>query len=382
MIVFKTFLKILNRRKSMVILYTVMLVGFAGLQLQTSDNSTTFVASKPDVLIINEGNETAITKNFTEYIKKNCTVKNIKNSQEAIDDALFYRDVNYIIYLPENYTEDFLNGKNPEIKVKSTGDYQASFAEMLVSKYIRIANICRKQYKDETKMLDSVNEVLKETNEVMLTSKLDTDKMSRIAVYYNFANYSLLAGCVFVISMTLSSFREEKIRKRIAISSMDYKKHNLLLLVSNAIFAFVLWMLYVILSFVLIGKIMFSAHGLIYILNSFVFTFCCLTIAHMIAAICTKKEAISGIVNVLALGSSFLCGAFIPMEWLPDGVLKVAHVLPTYWYIKTNEILKTMETVNLKELKPVWMNLLVLAGFSALFIVIFNIITKKSAREE
>ena len=379
MTVFKAFLKILNKCKFSIIMYTVILVAFAGFQLQTSDNSTNFVASKPDVLVINQGDETEITGNFIKYLEVNCTIKDIKDDKEAVADALFYRDVNYIIYLPNHYSEDFLDGKNPEIKIKSTGDYQASYAEMLVSQYIQIANACQTQFDNPKEIINGINECIKSDTEVQVTSKLDANVMSKAALYYNFANYSILAGCVYVICLIISSFREEKISKRIMVSSMNYKKHNMLLLLSNATFAVVLWAFYVILSFVLLGKIMFTEYGLIYMLNSFVFTVCALTIALVIGSVVQNKEAINGIVNVVALGSSFLCGSFVPMEWLPDTVLKVAHVLPSYWYIKNNELLKTMEELNLENLRPVLINMIVVGGFSVIFIVLFNLFTRRKA---
>ncbi len=58
MTVFKTFLKIVNKYKFIILLYTVILIVFAGFNMQTSDTSTAFVASKPDVLIINKDEET------------------------------------------------------------------------------------------------------------------------------------------------------------------------------------------------------------------------------------------------------------------------------------------------------------------------------------
>ncbi len=67
---------------------------------------------------------------------------------------------------------------------------------------------------------------------------------------------------------------------------------------------------------------MFTVHGIILMVNSFVFSICALTIAILIANLVNNKNAINGIVNVVALGSSFLCGAFVPIEWLPDTVLK------------------------------------------------------------
>lgn len=37
--------------------------------------------------------------------------------------------------------------------------------------------------------------------------------------------------------------------------------------------------------------------------------------------------------NVIALGMSFLSGVFVPIEFLGDGIIKIAHFLPAYWYI-------------------------------------------------
>ncbi len=58
MTVFKTFLKIVNKYKFIILLYTVLLIVFGGFNIQTSDTSISFVASKPDVLIINKDKET------------------------------------------------------------------------------------------------------------------------------------------------------------------------------------------------------------------------------------------------------------------------------------------------------------------------------------
>jgi len=129
-----------------------------------------------------------------------------------------------------------------------------------------------------------------------------------------------------------------------------------------------------------LGDMIFKAHGLIFMLNSLVFTICALTIAILIGNIVNSKEAINGIVNVVALGSSFICGAFVPMEWLPEGVLKFAHLLPTYWYIRTNEALKTLEIVNLDTIKPILVNMAVIFGFAILFVFITNIVSASKRR--
>lgn len=380
MTVFKTFLKVLNKAKAPIIMYTVFLIFFVGFNMQTSDNSTNFVASKPDILIINEDIEEGITKNLIDYISNNSNIVEIEEDQEAIDDALFYRDVNYIIYIPKNYRQDFLDGKNPEIQIKSTGDYQSSLASMLLERYIKVANIYQNIVTSEEELIDNINDILENNTQVEITSKLDTNQLSKAAFYYNFANYSILAGCVYVICLILSSFKEEKIAKRTIISSMNYKAHNRKLLLSNSLFAFILWGSYVLLSFVLVGDIMFTMHGVSYILNSFIFTICAVTIAFLIGNLVTNKNAINGIINVVALGSSFLCGAFVPMEWLPDAVLNIAHILPSYYYIKSNELLKEIEVINFETMHEIIINMGIILVFAIAFTVITNIISKKKRR--
>ena len=95
----------------------------------------------------------------------------------------------------------------------------------------------------------------------------------------------------------------------------------------------------------------------------------------MLANIIHNKNALNGIINVIALGTSFLCGAFVPMQWLPDSVIKIAHILPSYWYIKTNELIADIEKWNIDSLKPLFINMGILIAFSVLFIIIANILS-------
>lgn len=381
MTVFKTFLKIVKKYKFTVILYTVILIVFAGFNMQTSENSTNFVASKPDILIINKDENIGLTKNLIEYIGKNSNIIEIENDEDAINDALFYREINYIIYIPENYRQNVLNKLNPDIEIKSTGDYQSSYAEMLLSRYTKIANIyINNTTENEENLINMINDTLSKEAEIKITSKLDTNNLERATFYYNFLNYSILAGCVYLICLILSSFKEEKIQKRTIISSMNYKKINTQLLISNGILVVILWVFYVLLSLVLIGNIMFTTHGLIYIINSFIFSMCSLTIALLIGNLINNKNAINGIVNVIALGSSFLCGAFVPMQWLPDTVLQIAHVLPSYYYISTNELLNGIETFNFETMKPILTNMGIILIFTLGFIILTNMVSKKKTK--
>lgn len=380
MTVFKKYLKILYSYKFNIILYTVMLIIFGTLNMNRENTDLAFTSSKPDILIINKDENKGITKELINYLEKNSNIIEVEQTEEKINDALFYRDVNYIIYIPENFREEFIKGNTLEIEIKSTNDYPAHLASNLLSRYLSIAETYRNFLTNEEEIIKNINETLKITTEVEITSNLDSDGLNRAKTFYNFANYTMLAGCIYIICLIMTTFNKEQIRKRTIISSTNYKSLNRKLLISNSIFALMLWIIYVILSFILVGKSMASLHGLLFIINSLIFTIMVLSLSFLIGNLTNNKEAINGMVNVIALGSSFLCGSFVPMEYLPSFVLKIAHILPSYWYIKTNEIISTLENFNWPALKQVVTNLIVLIIFAIIFIILSNITTKRKRK--
>lgn len=377
MIVFKTILKILNKLKGMLILYTVMLILITVLT-QTSDNNITkFEESKPDILIINKDEHSDLTNNFVKYLAKHANLADIDTKdEEKINDALFYRDVNYVIYIPKNFTNDILQGKEPIMNYKSTNDESASYSQMLVNKYIKTALIY-KDYYQANDLIKKINETLSTNTNVKIKTHLDTSKVSAATRYFNFLNYAFLAGCVYCISMILASLKEENVNKRTIISSYSLRKYNRIVLLSNACVIFLMWLFYMILSFILFKKLMFSFNGILYMINSLVFAFCGLTIGFLIGNITQNKNAIGGIVNVVALGSSFLCGCFVPISYLPNYVLKIAKILPSYYFAINNELTKSIEIFSWGNIKPLLINNIVIICFGILFIIITNFINKK-----
>ena len=377
MSVFKTILKILNKLKGMIILYTAILVAITALNQTSGNNMTNFEDSKPSVLIVNKDSEDNIAKGFEDYISKHSEIKDIDTKDEdKINDAIFYRDVNYVIYIPKDFGKNLLDGKNPSLEYKSCGDEYSSYAQMMVEKYIKTVLIY-KDYYSGAELISKVNKVVDKDTKVYMKTTLDTSKLSSMTQYFNILNYALLAGCVYCISMILASLNDETVRKRTIISSFNYKKYNRIVLLSNSIVIFAMWILYMILALILFKDLMFSSNGLGYVINSFVFTICSLTIGFLIGNITQNKNAIGGIVNVIALGTSFLCGCFVPFEYMPDYVLKIAHILPTYYYVANNQLIKTMEVFNFESIKPLLINGAVIVISSFIFVAVTNYVSKR-----
>lgn len=380
MTVFKTFFRIVNKLKPTIILYTALLIIFGAVNMKTSDNNINFVNIKPDILIINQDVNKGLTKNLIDYMKKNSNIVKVENNEEKINDALFYREVSYVIYIPKDYRKNVLLGKNPKLDIKKTDEYDAHLSEMMLKRYIKLQNIYNKEAGSEDELITLINDNINDDVNVKITSKVDTSKTYNIAYYFNFASYSILAIIIYIICLVLCSFKEESISKRINISSINYKSHNNKILLASIVFSSIVWLLFVIIGVTIVGDIMLSIRGLISIINSFIFTFCALTLSILISSLTNNKNAISGIVNVIALGSAFLCGAFVPAEYLPDSVLNFAHILPAYYYINSNDLLKNIDVINISSMQPIIINMIIIIIFSILFIILNNIVTRKKRK--
>ena len=377
MIVFKTILKILNKLKGLIILYTIMLISVT-LVNQTSGNVDSFEEVKPSVIIVNnDKSKNGVTNHFIKYLENHMEVKDIDiGNEEKIDDALFYRDVSLVVYIPDGFGKDLLDNKDVSVEYKISGDKGSSYGKMLVQNYFDSFNIYNNYY-DGDELFDRLDNALNVDVNVEVKSKIDTNSLSRMARFFNFLNYAILAGCVYSISMILASLKSENVRKRTIVSSYDYKKYNRIVLEACSVVIIGMWILYMILALIIFKDLFISMNGLWYIINSFVFSLCSLCIGFLIGNITQNKGAISGIVNVVSLGSSFLCGCFVPFEFMPDYVIKIAHIFPTYYFVINNEALKVMDNFSLSSVSPLIFNMGIVLIFGVCFVIITNYVSKK-----
>lgn len=377
MIVFSTFWRIVKKYKGTILLYTVMLIMFGGINLTSNSTNDMFTPTKPNIFIVNKDSNMGLTKNLINYLKKNTNVVSLEDDEEKINDALFYRDISYVIYIPKNYSKDVLDKKDVTIDIKSSKDYTSSLTEMMLDKYLNVQSNLVNITNNQDELVNMINNTLDVNSEVVVSSKLDNSYLNRVSRYFNFGSYSLLAVIIFIVTLVINSFKENAINKRIIVSSFNYKKHNSLLMLSSFVYSLIVWVLFSLLSVILLGKDMISLRGILYFVNTLMFVMPTLSFGILISTLVNNKDSIGGIVNVVSLGSAFLCGAFIPTEYLPKIVLSIAHVFPAYYFIDSNNLLSSMEIINFSNLIPIFINYFVLIIFMLIFIVVNNYVLKK-----
>lgn len=382
MIVFKSYLKICKSYLPVILMFTGIFMAFAVLSTVSNQTSgTTFQSSKPKIAIFNHDSNSRLTNHFIDYLEKNAKIIDVKNDEESQKDALFYREVDMIITIPSNFSQELLRGNNPMIDTQNVPDsYDSTYAEMLINQYLNSEAIYAKSGMNETEIPNHIEADLKVDTKVTVL-KGNTNQLEKVNYFYNFANYTLLAVSIFIIGMTMATYRDPKIKRRNLVGSLSYRSINRQLFLGNICLTLMIWLLYVVLSIILYGKTMMTPNGLLMILNSFIFSIAALSIGFLLGSIVKDKNSQNGIVNVIALGTSFISGAFVPQALLSNFVLGVAKFFPSYWYINTNDHLTSISVFTKETLLPVIQNMAIILAFALFFFVITMVITKHTRKD-
>lgn len=389
MIVFKTFWRIMKRYWWIVFIYVAILTSLSVINLKTAP-VTDFVDTKPEITIVSQNPSDLVTKpftkNFLNYLSKNTKIIDLKESETT--DALFYQKISMILYLPEDLESKIISGQKITLDYRTSGNYTAELSKNLIKRYFELQrteifeskNSSKEQSnilsEDSEKIISSLNQRLDQSPTVRLASKNATN-LSKIAAFFNFASYTIMAIILYVTCFINASFNKSPVKKRTMVSSLHLKEYSFSLLLANSIFAFSVFVLLTTLSFFVLGDIVLTPFFIFEILNILLYTLAALTLAELVSTFNLPRDAVSGVVNLLSLAPAFLSGAFVPTYFLPNFVLTIAHIFPTYWFIDTNNKITTMTELNFSSFLTILPNLLVLVLFSIIFIVANLVLSKK-----
>lgn len=377
MTVFNNYLVLLKARIWMILAFFGIMLAVT-IIFTSSDSSNgveQYENAKLKISVIDHDN-TKFTNDFKQYIETNSQIVEIKDDQQAMKDALFFGIVDYIMIIPQGYTDSFKDDSNVKIETRKVPNSVASiYAESLMNDYLNIARTYINLGIEEEQLSDYVISSLEQQFDVTLEQGENMDDIVRASFMYNYSAYSIVMTILLIIPMMMTAYNDKRIKMRHLVSSVSYKSVNRQLLLGNACVALVITALYVISSFVLFPAVMTTMTGLLLIVNMCIFVLSITLFAYLITILVTNKEAINGIANLSALGGAFISGVFIPQQLLGESVLKFAKFGPMYWFVVNNNELSTATTLDSNTYSSYFQNIGVLLGFSSLFIIVIVVVT-------
>lgn len=345
--VFKAYFKIIKKNMGQMMIYLGVFLGLSIMfaNLGIGSVMSEFTESKSPIALFVE-DDSVIAQGFKDYIAGETTIIPVRDEENELRDALFYREVVYIIRIPEGFGNDFVSGKKPLIGRQMVEDsIYAAYMDRMVDSYFMFAEGYLKFMPDitESQLVANVADDLAKESIIRLTEKPGAvkSKLSNSIYYFNYFAYSLFAIILLGVCAFMLTFNDPDLKRRNSASPISATSMNIQLIAGNAVFALAVWAILFFMSFPLFGKELIGPIALYYGVNTLTYTLVCVSISFAVSSFIKSRSAQAAVVNILALGLSFLTGVFVPQEMLSDTVLRIGSFTPTYWFIRANRIINT-----------------------------------------
>lgn len=378
--VFNLYFKFVKSYYKIILGYVIIFLAIIVLFVGTGSTATSYTDTNPTVGLVNYEDSTPLVDGYLEYLENFCDFKVMKESD--LPDAFFFEEIDFGIIIENGFTEGFIISGDKTIKtVGVEGNLESISFQTATNSYFNF-------YKSFSSNLSLSQEEIKTNVLETLSSTLTVDFKARTAkdysectTYFNFLAYVLIALVLNVMLLIMSSLRATDIKRRMNVSSYKTSRATFEIILGNAVCVFAGTILLSV-AYFLMNSAMFSVNGLWYLLNSLCFAFPVLGIGYLLSLLIKNKNAIGAVTNVISLGQAFLCGSFVPQEYLSDGVLAVARIFPAYYYVAGNNTIGSTGSFAYENISGLLLNMgiQVLYGI-ALFFISF-LINKKQATKE
>ncbi|MBR1423570.1 MAG: ABC transporter permease [Ruminococcus sp.] len=342
--VFKLFLKILKKRLAPALLFTGIFILILASISASSSQSETYEPSELRLAIFDEDN-TEASKLAIKYISKGNEIIKIDNDDDKLLDALYYTTIHYSITVNKGFEEKLSRGETDDLfTVKFVHEnYSNALADSKMNEYVKTVSAYIKIGQDiETASKSAADTLSKHTK---VTYQQDTKSADEImAMFFQYLPYVLFSAIISALGPVLIVMERKEVKDRTHCSSLKPSNETLGKLLGAAVFVAADWAVFMIAGTVISGN-SYAGKALYAVANSVIYALISAGIALLVATLVSNDNVLNVIIQVFGLGSSFLCGVFVPQEFLGSRVLTAAKVLPAYWYIKANNSIFSMSDV-------------------------------------
>lgn len=353
--VFKVYIKICKSKASVILIYMLIFAGVLFMLSHESANETkTFTETKIRTAFINNDNESLLSQGLYEYLGSYCEF--VEVPKERISDALFIREVEYVIEIDDGFEKNFLNGNETLVKRQSIPDSFASVAvNGAINNYLNTAAVLKRYipFDDISEMVEVLQSNMALEGNVSLFGTMQSEKDGYYESYFNYLSYIIVACFILIIGTIMATFQKLPIRRRNLVSPISIKNLNLKLLFSNAVFTTLFLFIFLVFGVITSHNYAINQHFIFYALNAFAFSIVVLALSYLLGMMLKNIKSLTLVSTVVSLGFAFLGGVFVPLEMLSGSAVMVSRFIPSYWYVLANNAISKLSNFNWENVSEV-----------------------------
>lgn len=372
---FKTTLKILLAQRLMILIYVVwlclMMFGLSWsmvTELSKTDSSVTFDAARPEVAVVNrDAHGGALDEALRGFLTKDCDLVDVGTTGEQLQTAAASNYADLIVIIPDGFTQRFADaladgGDEPrlDVVVSFTGAY-GSLAKLEVDDFLRLTRLealARQSATGASTTPATLGEAATNVVDALADDpdaypaihvaddpQAATDRQESARVAYvttvRMGVYPLLAAMLVCTALTMNSFAESNVRRRLYASPQRTGAMVIQEFAGCALFGVVVSLLYWAASLALptlaglpvdgipLPTILYSGASLVcYALVSVAAGF-------MISMLSVNAVAVNAIANVFGLLVMFTSGMAFPIDMMPKVMIAIGKLLPGWWFCQS-----------------------------------------------
>lgn len=378
--VFNCFYKIIKKNIGGLLLYFGIFIGLAILMsnITSGTEMSSFQETKMQMAVIDR-DHSELSNALKEYMGDRQNLVAMDDDKEKMQDNLFARKVEYILIIPPKFEEKIKSGEEVYTEnVKVPGSYTGYFADSQVTQYLKSLKTYIAAGYSVTDAVKNVAEDLDIKGQVTLQGNSVKADMPSVYYYLRYIPYALMAVLIYGISPALRAFQNRDLKKRNECGAMTLNHRNKQIMAACVAFSAIVWGVFMIAAAALYREQLLDGNIKYGILNTIAFLLVAAAIAFMVGMLVRSDNALTALVNIISLGFCFMGGVFVPQEVMSEKVLAFCKFVPSFWYVRVNDILGESIGITAYIRTDVWLGILVQVGFAAVIFALTLVLIKKT----
>ena len=373
---FKTSLKIMAAHRSYVLVYLVAL-SLLGLNVgaaRTEDASSQVKEATASVAVIDRDGST-ISRGVKDYVESVGKVQPLEDFRQAIQDATAQNRISYILIIPAGYGKQLQQtaheGAEPP-RMDTVIGYESAAGSLMNARtdsYLRqVTGYLSTLTDDPARAVALAKETMNHSAPAERIAQDATPLPHGFVVYAMFSIYPITAFAIVTISTLMTALGRRSVRSRLTAAPVSGRSRSLGAVGACLVIGLVGWLWIFGLGVTALGaSAVTTSAPLLAIVGAALgaFMLFAVSLGFLLGQISPGQNVASAVANIGGMVLSFLAGAWVSIEWLPDAVIQASKFTPGYWAAQAISGAYTATSISADVIRP----LLVDCGICTLFAV-------------
>ncbi|MCI8495620.1 MAG: ABC transporter permease [Lachnospiraceae bacterium] len=345
--VFKAFCKVMNKHKSKFLIYIIIYLLIAVIISRSVQESGEMEFSKVSLKIaVDQRDQGVLGQGLVSYLKEHNQIKEMPEDREALQDAMYYQEIDYMLSIPKEFTERFVQEEG-EALLEGTvvpGSSSASLIENEIQQYLNTVSMYLRAGIEMEEAVELSSQDMEQKVQVDFLEESDSKSLPVGYYFFQYVPYIFLVILILGLGSVMKTFQDKDLSARNKCSALSFFQQNMQMILGCILFTFTVFLFFIAMAFCISGDYMFSLKGVLSAVNALIFSVCAASIAWFCVQFARSDPELNVMSNVFSLSFSFLGGVFVQLDLMGEGIRKLAKFFPSYWYVIANQEIQKVES--------------------------------------